>query len=286
MTIFIDDLAMRGIVKHPNSLIFLSGLSRVSMGLQPGNYVIKPDMSLAQLFLLLSGHPAPSHAITLVEGWTFATLIQHLAADPYILHDIDYKNELALMTRLSGAQQSPEGEFLPQTYWVIPGSSEYELLERAYQAMQQQLQADWNNRESVLPLQNSLQALVLASLVEEESKKSAEMPMIASVFYNRLRCGMRLQSDPTILYAVNKPYGSHISRYNLKSPSAFNTYEHAGLPPTAIGLPGSAALWAVLHPDRSFYYYFEADGRGGLVFSKDLTEQDKAIKRYNPRKRS
>ena len=161
------------------------------------------------------------------------------------------------------------------------GSSEYEILDRAYQAMQKKLKIDWDSRRAGLPLRSTTQALVLASLIEEESKKKSEMPVIASVFYNRLHRGMPLQSDPTVLYAVNKPYGSHISHRNLKSHSPFNTYTHDGLPPTPIGLPGQDALWAALHPDRSGYYYFEADGQGGLMFSKNLKGQEKAMARYN-----
>lgn len=281
MTVLIDDLSMRHIIQYPKAARLLSEQFSGSRQLRAGEYLIKPTMNLREFIALLSSGRVRYYPITIVDGWTFATLMQHLAENPYLLHDLSYRNNLDFMAQLSGKHQSPEGKFLPQTYFVTLGSSEYNLLDRAYQAMQQHLKQAWESRAPGLRLRNPEQALVLASLVEEESKQRREMPLIASVFYNRLSRGMPLQSDPTVLYAVNKPYGSHISHRDLRSRNPFNTYTHEGLPPAPIGLPGQAALWAVLHPERSSYYYFEADGHGEVVFSKNLQGQEAAISRYN-----
>lgn len=281
-SVFMDDLAMRGIIQYPQQAIVLSKLLGYSTELQTGRYLLKPAMSLKALLLLLTQHRVHYYPVTMLDGWTFAMLMQHLAANPYLLHDISMQQHPAdLMIRLSGQDESPEGQFLAQTYFVTLDSSEYDVLERAYQAMQQKLSLAWNHRQADLPLRNKKEALILASLLEEESQQAQDMPLIASVFYNRLQVGMPLQSDPTVLYAVGKPYGSHISHRDLRSHSRFNTYRYEGLPPTPIGLPGQNALWAALHPRQSGYYYFEADGHGGVIFSKNLREQEKAIARYH-----
>lgn len=273
----VDDLALRGVVQHPDTAIFLLELSGLSKRLRAGQYVFEPSMTFQAWLTSLKQHHQKYYPVTLLDGWTYEELTQHLALNPYLHHDLPFQQPNALMHRISGCATSPEGAFLPNTYFVRLYASETGLLKRAYKAMQVEFGRAWAHRAIALPLHSKHQALVLASLVELEAQKTVEMPVIASVFYNRLKKGMRLQSDPTVLYAVHKPYGSHISRHDLRFNSAFNTYTHAGLPADAIALPSKNAIVAVLHPAHTGYYYFEAKGRGRHRFSSNLTEQRLAI---------
>ena len=184
------------------------------------------------------------------------------------------------MLQLSGQEASPEGWFFPDTYYVDGQGSDLDLYKRAYQGMLQRLHAAWQNRAPGLPYQTAYEALIMASIVEKETGVADERAQIAGVFVNRLRKGMRLQTDPTVIYGMGERYAGNIRRQDLLLDTPYNTYTRSGLPPTPIALPGLASIQAALHPANTNALYFVANGNGRHVFTASLEEHNRAVRKY------
>jgi UPF0755 protein len=220
--------------------------------------------------------------LTVVEGWSFAQLRQALDAHPALTHTLRGLSDEQLMHALAHDGEPAEGRFFPDTYRFAAGTGDRRILQLAYDRMQAELEQAWNARAPQLPLSDSTQALTLASIVEKETGREDERAKVAAVFVNRLRQGMRLQSDPTVIYGLGARYDGTIHTRDLETDTPYNTYTRAGLPPTPIALPGAASLQATLHPADIDALYFVAtgDGDGGHQFSATLAQHDAAVRAY------
>ena len=265
----------------PRLFYWLARLSGKGTQLKAGSYEIEQGTSPWQLLQKMARGDQSLLAVTVPEGWTFKQFLDTLNQAPGLDHDAQGLSATQIMQRIGAPPGTPpEGWFFPDTYLYANGSSELTILKRAYHAMQRQLDAAWAARQPGLPLQTPYQALILASMVEKETGKPSDRDKIAAVFINRLRNGMPLQSDPTVIYALGSRYTGAITRQDLQIPSPYNTYIHAGLPPTPIALPGDAALQSVLHPAATRALYFVARGDGSSAFSDTLAEHNAAVNRY------
>jgi UPF0755 protein len=224
--------------------------------------------------------------ITIVEGTTFGDLRRTLDHDASVTHTLRDKTDEAVMAAIGHPGEFPEGRFFPDTYRFAAMTTDAEILTVAYNAMQRALDTAWQQRGPDLPFDNPYQALTLASIVEKETGLPAERPRIAGVFVSRLRKGMRLQSDPTVIYGLGAKYDGDIHTRDLSTDTAYNTYTRNGLPPTPIALPGREALVAAVRPQESGELYFVATGDGGHRFSRTLEEHNAAVKSYLERLRS
>ena len=200
--------------------------------------------------------------------------------NPAIRHDSASLSEVEVMRHIGATEAHAEGQFFPDTYYFVKGSSDFALLNRAYKAMQMHLQKSWQERTSDLPLKSAYEALILASIVEKETGRASDRVMIAAVFINRLRKGMLLQTDPTVIYGLGDNFDGNLRKRDLLADTSYNTYTRAGLPPTPIALPGLASIQAALHPAVTDALYFVARGNGSSQFSNSLNEHNKAVNRY------
>jgi UPF0755 protein len=253
----------------------------VANKLHAGEYALAPGMTPTVLLENMAAGLVLHHRVTLVDGWTFAQVLGALNAAPKLKHTPRRLLGDALMDRIGKAGQNvPEGEFMPDTYDYVLGMSDLDILARAHKAMQTFLAREWAVRDKSIPLQTPYEALILASLVEKETAVPAERPEIAGVFERRLGIGMKLDTDPSVIYGMGSAYAGKIHKSDLENDTPFNTYLHAGLPPTPIALPSRAAIHAVLHPAQGDALYFVARGDGTHVFSATLAEQNAAVRKY------
>ncbi len=275
-----NELAQRGALRTPAYLVWLGRLENKSQRIQAGEYQIAPNTTpRALLNMMIAGH-VRLHSFTIVEGWTFAQLRQALAQEPALKHDVENLNDAQLMEKLGHAGEHPEGRFLPETYHFPKGASELNFLRRAYDAMAQHLAREWAEREQGLPLESPYQALILASIVEKETAVEQERARIAGVFVRRLTQGMRLQTDPTVIYGMGDRYNGNIRRSDLRRDTPYNTYTRAGLPPTPIALPSAESVHAALHPAEGDALFFVSKGDGTHEFSATLAEHNRAVAKY------
>lgn len=255
----------------------LSGQDR---GIKAGNYEIPPGTSPeALLHKLVRGEEA-LRAVTLVEGWTFRQLRAALARAEQLKSDTAGLSEAEIMARLDRAGLPAEGRFFPDTYTYAKGSSDLAVLRRALHAMDRRLEAAWALRASDTPLKSPEQALILASIVEKETGRAEDRAQIAGVFTNRLRVGMLLQTDPTVIYGLGEKFDGNLRRRDLQTDTPYNTYTRPGLPPTPIAMPGRAALLAAVQPAATRALYFVARGDGSSHFSNTLDEHNRAVNKY------
>lgn len=248
--------------------------------IKPGNYQLEHEVTPLRLLSIISKGQVEQGSVTIIEGITFKQLREVLNADPGLRHDSAALSEAEVLKRIEASEKHAEGLFFPDTYNFDKGSSDLIVLKRAYQLMQKQLQENWKKREQGLPFETPYQALILASIVEKETGQPSDRPMIASVFVNRLRKNMRLQTDPTVIYGMGDKFNGNLRKKDLTTDSPYNTYMRNGLTPTPIALPGLAALQAVLHPAPSKALYFVARGDGSSEFSSTLVDHNDAVKRY------
>lgn len=275
-------LAMRdaGIDIHPEAFTWLARLSGRDKWLKAGAYEARQGDTLWQLLERMANGDMTQTRLTFPEGWTFSQIRAALDADPQVRHDTRGMDEQALLQRLGLAAESLEGLFLPDTYVFTPGSSDLDILRRAAQAGRQTLERAWASRDRDLPLKTPYEALILASIIEKETGHGADRARIAGVFINRLRIGMPLQTDPTVIYGLGADYQGRLRKKDLTRDTPWNTYTRAGLPPTPIANPGRAALEAALHPERHQYLYFVSRGDGTSEFSSNLTAHNRAVSKY------
>ncbi|WP_240099810.1 endolytic transglycosylase MltG [Thermomonas flagellata] len=256
--------------------------------LQAGEYALPPGTTPRALLSAMRDGKVLRRMFTIVEGWNIRDLRAALAKVPLLRHEAAGMDDAALMAALGHPGQHPEGRFLPETYAWVRGDSDLDLLRRAYAAMDKALAAAWQARAPGLPLRSADEALVLASIVEKETGVADERPRIAGVFVRRLQAGMRLQTDPTVIYGLGERYTGNLRRVDLVTDTPYNTYTREGLPPTPIAMPGKAALQAATHPADGDALYFVAvgDGSGRHVFSRSLDEHNAAVGAYLQRLRA
>ena len=257
--------------------------------IKAGTYSLNGINTVEALLKLLNSGKEAQFSLTFVEGETFKTLRKRLESAPHLKQTLQGKSNdeifglLDMDTNLNKNLTEShviDGWIYPDTYNYTPNSTDLELLQRAAERMKKALDKAWNERDKDLPLENSYEMLILASIVEKETGIAAERPQIASVFINRLKAKMKLQTDPTVIYGMGEDYNGNIRKKDLETPTPYNTYVIDGLPPTPIAMPSEDALQAVAHPAQTEFYYFVADGSGGHKFSRKLNEHNKAVQEY------
>jgi UPF0755 protein len=275
-------LQQQGALRHARLVELYLRLHGPTPRLQSGNYEVPPHASAREVLDQLISGRVVLESLTVVEGWSFAQMRSALDAHPAVAHQWRELTAPQLMEALGHAGQPAEGRFFPDTYRFAAGTSDRRILERAYERMQSELDSAWGSRVPDLPLASPEQALILASIVEKETGREDERAKVAAVFVNRLRQGMRLQSDPTVIYGLGASYDGHIHTRDLETDTPYNTYTRSGMPPTPIALPGAAALQATLHPAAIDALYFVATGNGDGThhFSATLAEHDVALRAY------
>ena len=263
------------------SLFVLLGRSlRKAAQIKPGNYQLEHEITPMQLLNMISKGQVEQSSLTIIEGYTFKELRETLNDDPTLHHDSSALSDAEILKRIGASESAAEGLFFPDTYNFVKGSSDIMVLKRAYQLMQHNLQENWKKRDANLPFDTPYQALILASIVEKETGQPSDRPMIASVFVNRLRKHMRLQTDPTVIYGMGSKFDGNLRKRDLLKDTPYNTYTRDGLTPTPIALPGLAAIQAVLHPASGKALYFVAKGDGTSQFSSTLVEHNNAVNQY------
>jgi UPF0755 protein len=255
----------------------LSGQSRL---MRAGSYEIAPGTTPVRLLNMLVRGEESLRAVTIVEGWNWRQVRQALAKAENLKPDSRALTDAELMAQLGRPGVAPEGRFYPDTYAYAKGASDLAVLKRAAKAMDKHLQQAWDSRQQGVSVQSPEEALILASIVEKETGKGSDRPMISGVFNNRLRIGMRLQTDPTVIYGLGEAFDGNLRRVHLTSDTPWNTYTRAGLPPTPIDMPGKAALLAAVQPAKTQALYFVAKGDGSSHFSASLDEHNRAVNRY------
>ena len=248
--------------------------------IQAGNYEISADITPYQLLVKVTSGDHRQDKLTIVEGWTFRQLRAAVDAHPALRHDLESLRDGDIAQRLGISSASPEGLFFPDTYFFVNGTSDLAVLQRAHRMLQSQLNTVWQGRETGLPIESPYEALILGSIVEKETGQGSERSMIAAVFVNRLRLGMKLQTDPTVIYGLGEGFDGNLRKRDLITDTPFNTYTRNGLPPTPIAMPGLGALNAALHPAKTKALYFVARGDGTSKFSESLAEHERAVTKY------
>lgn len=269
-----------GLLGQEWPFVLLARVMDKSMQLKAGNYELKHPVSPLQLLQIITKGEFSQRKIGIIEGWTFKQFRSMLNSNRYLAHDTISLADIEILQRIGAAEHHPEGLFFPDTYNFVAGSSDLAILRIAYHTMQQHLQEAWATRDANLPLQTPYQALILASIVEKETGTASDRSMIAGVFVNRLRKGMRLQTDPTVIYGLGDRFDGNLRKRDLLADTPYNTYTRRGLTPTPIALPGLAALQATLHPAQTDALYFVARGDGSSHFSSNLISHNRAVKKY------
>ncbi|HTE42775.1 MAG TPA: endolytic transglycosylase MltG [Steroidobacteraceae bacterium] len=285
LTSVLRDLKARGWLTHPRAVALWARYMRPDIKLRAGEYELNEGMTTLDLLELLASGRVLLHKLTIVEGSSLRDLRRLLAAQPDLEPTTrDWSESKLLQTLAPKNRNFPtlEGLFYPDTYRFPKGTSDLDILKLARDRMQTELERAWNSRDVAVPLANPYEALILASIVEKETALGSERPVIAGVFTERLRRGMRLQTDPTVIYGIGADYDGNIRRADLTRDGPYNTYTRAGLPPTPICMPGAAALMAAVRPQTTGALFFVATGNGdgGHYFSKTLEEHNIALQKY------
>ena len=277
---FSKTLVKRGFI---DSRFWLRNYARLyprRVALKTGTYQVFADDTLASLIDRIGSGKEYQQTITFVEGSTIKDWLIQVANETNIKKTQATQDIASLVKALKMSELHPEGWFFPDTYAFTLGTPDVEIFKRAHQKMMQELERLWQARALDLPYQSPYEALIMASIIEKETGQLAEQPRIASVFVNRLRKKMRLQTDPTVIYGLGERYQGDITRAHLKEKTAYNTYRINGLPPTPIAMPSLKAIYAALHPEQSDYLYFVSKGNGSHYFSKTLAEHNQAVRKY------
>jgi UPF0755 protein len=275
-----QQLSLEKIIDDPWLFILLAKIKGVETSVRAGEYQLQQSQSPSDLLELFTKGPSIQYSFTIIEGWAFRQMMQELQRQTIIKNTLRGKSDTEIMAALGYQGQHPEGLFFPDTYSFPKGTTDIDFLKRAYQLMQSHLQREWDSREPGLPISTSYDALILASIIEKETGVAYERPLIASVFTQRLRKNMRLQTDPTVIYGLGETFDGDIRFRDLKKDTPYNTYLHKGLTPTPIALPGLDALRAALHPADNKALFFVAKGDGTHYFSNTLDEHNKAVSKY------
>lgn len=281
------DLKQNGLIEQAGMLEWMGRLQGKAGHIKAGEYHIVPGTYPQEFLDILVSGKVLQYSFTLVEGWSVRQMIAALDENPYLQHTLDGVTAESIMSSIGIDIPHGEGWFLPNTYFFVRDTTDKALLLRAHAAMLNQLNTSWSSRAEGLPYESGYDALIMASIVEKETAVAAEREQIAGVFVRRLQKGMRLQTDPTVIYGIGEKYDGNIRLKDLRADTAYNTYTRSGLPPTPIAMPGAAAIEAALHPAEGTSLYFVAKGDGGHAFSATLEEHNKNVIKYqlNGRKR-
>ncbi len=273
-------VADAGVPLSPWLLIALGKARRVEASIKAGSYEISDGITPWELVNKLSRGDVQQTEIAFIEGWTFRQMRERLDAHPDIRHLTTGLPDDEVMRLIGAAGRPAEGMFFPETYFFVKQGRDIDILARAYRTMQQRLATEWANRAAGLPYTDPYQALIMASIIEKETGREQDRRLVAAVFVNRLRQGMLLQTDPSVIYGLGERFDGNLRKRDLLADSPYNTYTRAGLPPTPIAMPGQASLAAALHPAASDAVYFVARGDGSSQFSRTLSEHNQAVNRY------
>ncbi len=280
-------LGAAGALQNPRLTEIYLRLHGRRFSIKAGEYEIPAHASAASIITLLAEGRVVLEQLTIVEGTTFADFRRALEGDPHVRSTLRGKSDADVMAAIGHPGEEPEGRFFPDTYRFASGTSDVELLKMAYDKMREVLAAAWSGRSADVPFRTPYEALILASIIEKETGLASERPRIAGVFIGRLRKGMRLQSDPTVIYGIGPRYDGQIHSRDLASDTPYNTYTRTGLPPTPIALPGRESILAAVRPQETGALYFVATGEGGAhQFSSTLEEHNAAVQRYLMRLRA
>lgn len=269
-----------GLIRERWSFIVMARGLGVAEDIKAGSYEVGETVAARDLLDKIVRGEFSQAEIRFTEGWTFrqvrATLNQH----PAVKHETTMLTDAEILQKLGSAEKSPEGWIFPDTYRFSSGTSDLTLLRQAHEKMQARLAEHWERRARNLPLRNAYEALVLASIVEKETGRNDERDMVAAVFVNRLKRGMRLQTDPTVIYGLGESFDGNLRRRDLLTDGIYNTYMRSGLPPTPIAMPGEDAIRATLNPADSKALYFVSRGDGSHQFSSTLVEHNQAVNKF------
>lgn len=279
-----NQLVQQGVLDDPWRFIIIAKLLDKESFLQAGNYTLNKNISPYQLLLSLNHGKATQGSVTFIEGRTFTQMREKIKRNDALKQTTAMLSESEILKLMGSDYGVAEGLFFPDTFYFDRNTSDTVILQRSYDAMQSKLSKAWAGREAGLPYKNSYQALIMASIIEKETGKAGERAMIAGVFINRLRIGMRLQTDPTVIYGMGAQYKGNIRKKDLLADTPYNTYTRNGLPPTPIAMPGFAAIDAALHPAKTKALYFVGKGDGSHAFSNNLVEHNRAVVRYQLKK--
>lgn len=281
-------LEQEKILKHADLLPWLLKLQPQLNKVKAGTYSLTGVKTLQDLLDMLNSGKEAQFSVKFIEGKTFKEWRKNLENAPHLKQTLQGKSDKEIMVLLDIPAvakavyewNNMDGWLYPDTYNYTPNSTDLELLKRSTTRLQKALDKAWNERDENLPLADPYQMLILASIVEKETGVAAERPQVASVFINRLRANMKLQTDPTVIYGMGESYTGNIRKKDLETMTPYNTYMIEGLPPTPIAMVSESALQAVAHPAKTDFYYFVADGSGGHKFTRNLNEHNKAVQEY------
>lgn len=279
-----QQLVDQKVLNEPWSFVLMVRLLGAAGSIKAGNYLIERGVTPYELYVILTRGSTSQASITFIEGWSFRQMREALNKNESIRHMTMAYTDQQILAEIGARETHPEGLFFPDTYYFSRGASDLDVLKRAYQTMHTKLEKAWQVRESGLPYDSAYEALIMASIVEKETGKASERPEIAGVFLNRLRIGMRLQTDPTVIYGMGERFDGNLRKIDLMADTRYNTYTRAGLPPTPIAMPSLAAIEAALHPAKTRALYFVGKGDGGHAFSNSLAEHNRAVVKYQLRR--
>lgn len=273
-------IANAGVPVNPLLLDVLARITGKSTRLKAGHYELKAGTTpMALVDQLVRGEFA-QEALAIIEGWTFRQMRQAVASHPSLRHDTVALSDKELMAKIAPNYQEPEGLFFPDTYLFAKGASDMQIYRQAHAIMLKRLEEAWAKRDKSLPYKSPYEALIMASIIEKETGQKSERNLIAAVFVNRLRRGMLLQTDPTVIYGIGDKFDGNIRKRDLQTDTPYNTYTRRGLPPTPIALPGAESLEAAMNPANSDALYFVSKGNGSSHFSNNLADHNRAVNKY------
>ncbi|HEU4816329.1 endolytic transglycosylase MltG [Janthinobacterium sp.] len=275
-----QQIADAGVPIVPILFNMLARIEGKTSKIKAGSYELKPGTTPQRLITQLARGEFAQESLTIIEGWTFKQMRMAMASHPGLKHDTVGLSDKELMAKISPEYVLPEGLFFPDTYLFAKGASEMQIFKQAHAAMIGRLSEAWDKRDPALPYKNPYEALIMASIVEKETGQKSERAMIAGVFVNRLKTGMLLQTDPTVIYGMGDNYQGKIRKRDLEADTPYNTYTRGGLPPTPIALAGAQSLTAALAPARTQALYFVARGDGTSQFSANLPDHNRAVNQY------
>jgi UPF0755 protein len=273
-------IADAGVPINPSLFALLARLTGQASKLKAGTYELKPGSTPLSLVEQLVHGEIAQGSLIIIEGWTFAQMREAIAANPGLKHDTILWSERELLEKVAPDYQTAEGLFFPDTYLFAKGSSDLQIYKQANAQMLKRLGEGWARRDPTVPYKDPYQALIMASIVEKETGQKAERDMVAGVFVNRLKLGMMLQTDPTVIYGMGASYQGQIHKHDLQTDTPYNTYTRVGLPPTPIALPGAASLNAALNPAKTDALYFVSRNDGTSQFSTNLDAHNHAVNQY------
>lgn len=282
------ELMDEGLLDYPTALawVSLARFQKKAHRIKAGEYLIEEGTTPQQLLDIMIAGKTIQHTLTIPEGWNFRQMMAAVRKHPELVQTLGDIDNAAIMAKLGWKKRHPEGRFYPDTYHFPTGTTDVKFLQRAYKIMETELKAAWEKRSDDLPLKTPYEALILASIIEKETGAAEERPLIARVFVRRLEKNMRLQTDPTVIYALGEAFDGNIRKRDLRIKNPYNTYVYKGLPPTPIAMPGRAAIHAAVNPVESDALYFVAKGNGSHQFSATYREHRCAVIEYQLKNKS